>query len=146
MIDYATIYPETISHEETQSETARALTCMRMYPAACQCRRYGPRAINPCDAVDRQLVELSPIHHRSVHRSSSEVAEGVPAGYATLHAISPLSHEERREVARLTGTHFGPVSLDEETGAALPGYRFRHPYVSREASGAVPVSPVTPFM
>jgi hypothetical protein len=78
-----------------------------------------------------------------------------------------LSAEDHREIARLTGVHYGPVCTQErrseaykpvytgDTGegddwqdyppndpAPVFGYRYRHPYVSREASGAVPVQPV----
>lgn len=133
---------EEITDPSNQPPT-KALVCYRSYPQPCQCRRYGPRAINPCDAVDRQLVELSPMHHRASHRAI--------VGLAEPHTESrPLTHEEKREIARLTGTHYGPVTLgtdpetgDEQPDNALPGYRYRHPYVSREASGAIPV-PTTP--
>lgn len=139
-VDYATIFPLDDIPQQTQS-------CHRAYPNICQCRRYGPRANNPCDAVDSQLVELSPRHHRTSHRPIAGLAEGIPV--SSIRPLPNLSHEERREIARLTGTHYGPVSraVDPETGLEQPdrsvqGYRYRHPYITREASGAVPVADI----
>lgn len=136
--------------------------CHRSYPAACHCRKYGQRAINPCDSVDRQLVYLSPERHRAsvrviqtgLYREIGTSGDPVPV-YADFPRT--LSHEEKQTIAKLTGTHYGPVALaydiDEETGEvteypdqSLPGYRYRHPYITREASGAVPIPDTQPFM